>query len=112
MKQYSLVSGQASMALLAQQMRRMKIWETIGQMVHIQQKTVQHSSLEKLQDAFLNILSGGHGLVEINTRVRPNRALQVMFGRQACAGKSNVSRTLDRCAAEDVQQMRRALLAL
>lgn len=112
MKQYSMVSGQASTALLAQQMKRMKIWETIGQMVHIQQKTVQHSPLEKLQDAFLNIISGGHGLVEINSRVRPNRALQAIFGRRACADQSNVSRTLDHCTAENVQQMRSALLTL
>jgi hypothetical protein len=112
MKQYSIASEQASMAILAQQMERMKIWETIGQMVHIQQKTVQHSPLEKLQDAFLNIISGGHGLVEINSRVRPNRVLQQLFGRQACADQSNVSRTLDRCRAENVQQMRSALLTL
>lgn len=112
MKQYSMVSGQASMALLAQHMRRMKIWETIGQMVQIQQKTVQHTPLEKLEDAFLNILSGGQGLVEINTRVRPNRALQALFGRQACADQSNVSRTLDRCTADNIQQMRSALLTL
>lgn len=112
MKQYSIVSEQASMVFLAQQMERMKIWETIGQMVHIQQKTVQHSPLEKLQDAFLNIISGGEGLVEINSRVRPNRVLQQLFGRQGCADQSNVSRTLDHCTAENVQQMRSALLTL
>lgn len=112
MKQYSISTEQASMALLAQQMERMKIWETIGQMVHIQQKTVQHSPLEKLEDAFLNIISGGHGLVEINSRVRPNRVLQQLFGRQACADQSSVSRTLDRCTADNLQQMRSALLTL
>lgn len=112
MKQYSITTEQASMALLAQQMKRMKIWETIGQMVHIQQKTVQHSPLEKLQDAFLNIIRGGKGLVEINSRIRPNRGLQAIFGRRACADQSNVSRTLDRCTAENIQQMRSALLTL
>ena len=30
MKQFSIASEQASMAILAQQMERMKIWETIG----------------------------------------------------------------------------------
>ncbi|MEZ4667711.1 MAG: hypothetical protein R3E39_07320 [Anaerolineae bacterium] len=112
MKQYSISTDQASMTLLAQHMKRMKIWETIGQMVHIQQKTVHHSPLEKLQDAFLNIISGGRGLVEINSRVRPNRVLQAIFGRQACADQSNVRLTLDHCTAENVQQMRSALLTL
>ena len=112
MKQFSITSEQASMAILAQQMQRMKIWETIGEAVHIQQKTVRHSPIEKLQDVFLNIISGGHGLVEINSRVRPNRMLQAVFGRKGCAEQSNVSRTLDRCTAGNVQQLRSALLNL
>jgi hypothetical protein len=112
MKQFSIASEQASMAILAQQMKRMKIWETIGEMVHIQQKTVRHSPVQKLQDVFLNIISGGHGLVEINSRVRPKRVFQALFGRGSCAEQSNVSRTLDRCTAENIQQMRSALLTL
>lgn len=112
MKQFNIACGQASMAILAQQMQRMRIWETIGERVHIPQKTVRHSPLEKLQDVFLNIISGGQGLVEINSRVRPNRVLQTLFGRQSCAEQSNVSRTLDRCTAQNILQMRTALLTL
>jgi hypothetical protein len=112
MKQFSITYGQASMAVLAQQMQRMRIWETIGEVVHIQQKTVRHTPLEKLQDVFLNIISGGQGLVEINSRVRPNRVLQELFGRGSCAEQSNASRTLDRCTVDNIQQMRSALLTL
>lgn len=112
MKQFSTAYGQASMAVLAQQIQRMNIWEEIGQHLHIQQKTVQHTPLEKVQDVFLNIISGGHGLVEINSRVRPDRILQRLFGRRACADQSSASRTLDRCTAQNVQQLRGALLTL
>lgn len=112
MNQFSTLYGQASMAVVAQQMRRMGIWEEIERQVHIKQKTVHHQPLEKVLDVFLNILSGGHGTVEINTRVRPDRVLQQLFGRHTCADQSSASRTLDRCTAETVQQMRSALLTL
>ena len=83
--------------------------EVVEQHVHIKQKTIKHSAMEKLMDAFINILAGGHGLVEINTRVRPDRALQRAFGRKACADQSLVSTTLNRCVEENVKQIRQAL---
>lgn len=91
MNQFSTLYGQASMAVVAQQMRRMGIWEEIERQVHIKQKTVHHQPLEKVLDVFLNILSGGHGTVEINTRVRPDRVLQQLFGRHTCADQSSAS---------------------
>lgn len=41
--------------------RQMGIWETIGQHMTIQQKTVVHTPLEKLRDACINILAGVPG---------------------------------------------------
>jgi len=35
--------------------------------VHIKQKTIKHRPLEKLLDAFINILQGGKELSEVNT---------------------------------------------
>jgi hypothetical protein len=49
--------------------------------VQIRQKVIKHKPLDKLLDAFINILAGGHGMVEVNTRVRPDEALQRAFGR-------------------------------
>ncbi|HEX3054392.1 MAG TPA: hypothetical protein VHP83_27300 [Aggregatilineaceae bacterium] len=51
-------------------------------------------------------------LVEINTRVRPDRAVQRAFGRQGCGEQSVVSTTLNACTEETVQQMRTALTAI
>jgi hypothetical protein len=78
-------------------MRQMGIWAVVERGVHIKQKTVKHSPLEKLLDAFINILAGGQGLCEVNTRVRPDRALQRAFGRARCADQSQVSQTLNCC---------------
>lgn len=112
MKNYTAFSAYASLALVGLRMRQMKIWKTIEEHVEIPQKTIRHTPLEKLLDAFITILAGGQGLVEINTRLRPDGLLQRAFGRSACAEQSTVSQTLNRCTDETVAQMRAALTAI
>jgi hypothetical protein len=56
----------------------------------VKQKRVKHAPADKLYDAFIAILAGAHGLVEINTRLRAEPALQRAFGREACAEQSVV----------------------
>ena len=48
-------------------------------------------------------------MVEVNTRVRPDRAVQRAFGRNACADQSTISVILNTCTAENVSQLRTAL---
>jgi hypothetical protein len=109
MDYYTRFSAQASLAVVGVQMRQMKIWETIEQKVHIRQKTIKHRPLDKLLDAFMNILAGGRGLVEINTRIEPDEGLQKAFGRQACADQSTISDTLGVCTQQTVNQMQEAM---
>jgi hypothetical protein len=52
---------------------------------------------------------GARGLVEINTRLRSDPALQAALGRAACAEQSTVQQTLDACTDETVAQMQQAL---
>lgn len=54
-------------------------------------------------------LSGAHGLVEINSRLRADPVLQRAFGRCRCAEQSVVQRTLDACTATTVKQMEQAM---
>jgi hypothetical protein len=63
---------------------------------------------QKLGDAFISILAGSRGLVEINKRVRSDHALQLAFGRSACAEQSVVQETLDACTPENVAQIQQA----
>ena len=105
-------SPRASLAMTGMCVQQMGIWETIGQRVVIKQKVITHTPLEKLQDAFINIMAGGHGLVEVNNRVRPDSGLSLAFGRSHCAEQSTVSDTLNACSEENVGQMRDALRAI
>ena len=91
-----LFSPRTSLAALGVKLRSLHLFETISHHLHIQQKTIKHTPIEKLTDAFIAILSGAHGLCEINTRVRSDRALQRAFGRKACAEQSVVQQTLER----------------
>jgi hypothetical protein len=81
----------------------------VQQQVHIAQKTVTHTPVQKLYDAFVAILAGAHGLVEINKRLRSDPGLQAAFGRQACAEQSVVQETLDACTETNVEQMHDAM---
>jgi hypothetical protein len=104
-----LFTARAPLAALGLKLRSLKVFETISGHVNIKQKTIKHTPVEKLTDAFIAILSGAHGLAEINTRVRSDRALQRAFGRSCCAEQSVVQETLDRCTSENVAQMQAAV---
>ncbi len=103
------VSSHVTLAAIGIKATQIGLFEPIAQRVRIAQKVVKHTPIEKLQDAYLNMLAGGQGLVEINKRIRADRGLQRAFGRAACAEQSVVQDTLDACTAENVQQMHEAL---
>lgn len=107
-----LFTTRAPLAALGLKLHSLKLFETISQHVKIKQKTIKHTPVEKLTDAFIAILSGAHGLSEINTRVRSDRAVQRAFGRTSCAKQSVVQQTLDRCTADNVKQMQSAVDAI
>lgn len=105
-------SSQASLVSLGERFQQMGIWAVIEETVTIKQKTHTHRPSEKLLDCFINMLAGGIGLVEVNTRVRPDTAVQRAFGRQGCAEQSTISRTVNACTAESVKQMRAAMTTI
>jgi hypothetical protein len=90
----------ASLAALRVKVRAMKLFEPIRQKVKIAQKTVKDAPIEKLYDGWIAMLAGAHGLVEINSRLRADEALQAAFGRSRCAEQSVVQPTLDACTPE------------
>lgn len=102
----------ASLAALGCYLQHIKLFEPIRESVKIDQKTVLHTPADKLYDAWIALLAGAHGLVEINTRLRSDLALQRAFGRAACADQSTIQETLNACTAENVSQMEQALTAI
>jgi hypothetical protein len=109
MSKHTKFSARASLAAIGIRMRQLGIWQVIEQHVQIKQKVIKHTPLNKLLDAFINILAGGQGLVEINTRVRPDDGIHRAFGRDDCADQSTISETLNHCTDETVEQMQTAL---
>jgi len=102
-------TGSASLAAIGIKLRALKLFDPIENMVQIAQKTIKDSPSDKLSDAFISLLAGAHGLVEINTRLRADAALQQAFGRSRCAEQSVVQDTLNASTAENVEQMQQAM---
>lgn len=102
-------SARASLVMLGLRFQNLGLWATITEHVKVKQKIRQYTPTDKLLDCFINILAGGSGLVEINTRVRPDPSVQRAFGRINCAEQSTTSRTLTACSPENVIQLQTAL---
>ncbi len=102
-------SSCASLAALGIKLRNVDLFGPIREQVKIAQKTVKDTPSDKLSDAFISLLAGAHGLVEINMRLRADAALQRAFGRPRAAEQSVVQDTLNAATAENVAQMQAAL---
>lgn len=102
-------SPAASLAVLGAKVQQMKVFDPIVEQVHIAQKSVKHTPIHKLYDAWITLLAGAQGLVQINTLLRTDPGLQKAFGRAACAEQSVVQETLSACTSENVEQLHRAL---
>ena len=105
-------SARASLAALGLKLRSLGLFTPIHETVKIAQKTVKHRPTQKLYDAFITLLAGAQGLVEINSRLRSDPAVQRAFGRTSCAEQSVVQETLDRCTAENVTQLEHAVATI
>jgi len=101
-------SPRASLIALGNYLENTPIWQLIEQEVKIKQKVLQHTPTDKLKDAWISMLAGAQSLVELNTLVRPDKALQQAFGREGCADQSTVSETLNACNVTNVKQMQLA----
>src|SRR5438876_8400091 len=99
----------ASLAAIGIKLRELRVFQPIEQTVQIAQKTIKDSPTDKLYDALISMLAGAHGLIEINTRLRADVALQRAFGRRRCAEQSVVQDTLNACTTENVEQMEQAM---
>jgi hypothetical protein len=102
-------TGCATLAAIGIKLRELKVFQPMKQSVQIAQKTIKDSPSDKLYDAFISLLAGAHGLVEINTRLRADGALQRAFGRSRCAEQSVVQDTLNACTTQNVEQMEQAM---
>ena len=107
-----LFSPHASLAALAAQLNARGIFEELRKGVRIAQKTVKDHPQDKLIDILMTLLCGAHSLVQINTLLRAEPALQRSCGRERCCEQSVAQPTLDAATEENVEQMQRMLSTL
>jgi len=74
--------------------------------VQLPLKTVQHSPSDKLLDVLVSILTGCRAITQVNTRLRPDRALARAWDRAGFADQSTVARTLDQFTDVQIAQLR------
>src|SRR5947209_11013741 len=95
----------ASLAALGVKLRLIDLLAPVRTGVQIAQKCVKFTPFEKLYDCFIGILAGAHGIVEIEERLRADRALQAAFGRGACAEQAVLQDPRDGCTAGKLRQV-------
>jgi len=105
-------SSAASLAGLVAHLKARGIFDELRSGVHLAQKTVKDSPQDKLLDILLTLLSGAQSLVQLNTLLRDDTALQRAAGRSRCAEQSVAQQTLDAASPDTVSEMQQVLTTL
>jgi hypothetical protein len=101
-------SSHASLCALGAYLRRSQFFAPLEAEVHIRQKTLQYTPLQKLEMLFVSLLAGAKAVAHSGLTLRVDRALQVAFGLPGCAEQSVLADTLDAATDADVAALRRA----
>lgn len=105
-------TARASLCLLGLELSRRNFFEPLRQGVHLAQKRVRYSPIDKLYQVFVACLAGAQGVVEVNHRLRPDSGLQAAFGCGGCAEQSVLQQTLDAATEDTLAQMQAAVATL
>src|SRR4030095_10792797 len=101
-------SAYASLCGLGTYLRRTGFFAPLEAEVHIRQKTLKYTPLQKLEMLFVSLLAGAKAVAHTGLTLRVDRALQVAFGLPGCAEQSVLAETLDAATDADVAALRRA----
>jgi hypothetical protein len=102
----------APLAVIGYCFTQTNLLQPLWSRVDIKMKSYNHTITEKLQDVLVAIMAGCRSLSQVNTRLRPEKALAQAWQRQQFAEQSNLSRTLDALQAHHIDQLRAGNLAL
>jgi hypothetical protein len=78
-------SGHASLCLLGRYLREIGFFEPIERRVHLHQKVLKYTAVQKLEMLFVGLLTGIKAVSHTATTVRIDAALTVAFGLPGCA---------------------------
>jgi hypothetical protein len=98
----------APLALLGYRLHQRDFFGPLREQVQLPQKSVLYTPYDKLLTCLVSIMSGCHAVCQIDTRIRPDRALAQAWGLANFAQQSTVADTLDCFTDFGVQQLRTA----
>lgn len=105
-------TGYAPLGVLGYCLTRTDFLSPVWTSLALGLKTVDHSPQAKLLDLLVSILAGCRGIVQVNTRLRPDKVLARAWGREQFAEQSTLTRTLDAFDTAAVGQLRQGSEAL
>jgi|SRR5215510_10202271 len=98
----------APLALLGYCLHQRDFFAPLRTQIQLPQKSVFYTPYDKLLTCLVSIMSGCHTVCQIDTRIRPDKALAQAWGLGNFAQQSTVADTLDRFTDLSVQQLRAA----
>ena len=105
-------SAHASLCVLGAYLRQIGFFEPLEKRVHMQQKVLKYTAIQKLEMLFVGMLAGIKAVSHLATAVRVDAALTSAFGLPGCADQSVIADTLDAATDQDVADLGAALADL
>ena len=102
-------SAHASLCLLGTHLRQIGFFTPLEQRVHLQQKVLKYTPVQKLEMLFVGLLAGMKAISHTDTIVRVDPALTTAFGLPGCAEQSVLADTLDAATEADVVAVQEAV---
>src|SRR5579875_307745 len=97
--------GHASLCILGKYLRQIGFFEPLERRVHIQQKVLKYTPIQKLEMLLVGVLTGIKAVSHTATTVRVDVALTAAFGLPGCADQSVLADTLDAASEADVADL-------
>jgi Transposase DDE domain len=105
-------SAHASLCLLGTYLREIGFFEPVERRVHLSQKVLKYTAVQKLEMLFVGFLVGIKAVSHTATTVRVDAALTSAFGLPGCADQSVIADTLDAATDADVADLAAAIAEL
>ena len=105
-------SGHASLCILGKYLRQIGFFEPLERRVHLEQKVLKYTPIQKLEMLFVGLLTGIKAVSHTATTVRVDAALTAAFGLPGCADQSVLADTLDAAGEGDVADLQAAIADL
>ena len=105
-------SNHASLCLLGSYLREQHFFQPLETRVHVQQKTLKYTPVQKLEMLFVSVLAGAKAVAHTDFTLRADPALYRAFGLPGCAEQSVIADTLDAATEADLAALRQAMTDL